>query len=101
MTFLNVCLRKIFFKLIIKFNFILGVKGTTTTSTSPKSAKERNTTRNLPKRSASSVGKSATSGMGMRSVSVGMLNQAVGDLTYILWLFKFTVLSFSFYPERL
>lgn len=42
-----------------------------------KSPKERNTTRNLPKRSASSVGKSATSGMGMRSVSVGMLNQAV------------------------
>lgn len=51
--------------------------GAKATSTSPKGAKERNTTRNLPKRSASSVGKSSTSGMGMRSVSVGMLNQAV------------------------
>lgn len=61
-----------------KVNYVtyLGMKGTT--STSPKAVKERNVNRNLPKRSASSVGKSSTSGMGMRSVSVGMLHQAVG-----------------------
>ncbi|XP_070509795.1 mitogen-activated protein kinase-binding protein 1 isoform X4 [Chironomus tepperi] len=50
-------------------------KGFKSTATSPKT-KDRNASRNLPKRSASSVGKSATSGMGMRSASVGMLNQA-------------------------
>lgn len=45
---------------------------------SQKTQKEKTHTRNLPKRSLSSVGKSSTSGMGMRSVSVGMLNQVRG-----------------------
>jgi hypothetical protein len=61
--------------------------GAKATSASPKGVKERNTTRNLPKRSASSVGKSSTSGMGMRSVSVGMLNQAVRN-----YFWKFLIL---------
>jgi hypothetical protein len=43
------------------------------------SGKPTEKSRNLPKRSNSSVGKtSSSSGMGVRSVSVGTLNQAVG-----------------------
>ena len=61
---------------LINIFFHLCIKGFKSTATSPK-AKDRNASRNLPKRSASSVGKSSTSGMGMRSISVGMLNHAV------------------------
>lgn len=56
------------------------MKGFTKPAAPGKSPEKRNGTRNLPKRSASSVGKSSTSGMGMRSASVGMLNQAVSSL---------------------
>lgn len=73
-----------------------------------KSHKERNVSRNLPKRSASSVGKSSTSGMGMRSISVGMLNQVNETLmkfillllTIILLLyFRVTLIKVSRYQE--
>lgn len=61
---------------MIEFN--LGfIRSAVPTAPNQKAAKERSGTRNLPKRSTSSVGKSSTSGMGMRSVSVGTLNQAV------------------------
>lgn len=62
---------------LISLDFIIKGFNKGAPTAGSKSSKERNTTRNLPKRSASSVGKSATSGMGMRSASVGMLNQAV------------------------
>ena len=53
------------------------IRSTAPSTPNQKASKERSGTRNLPKRSTSSVGKSSTSGMGMRSVSVGTLNQAV------------------------
>lgn len=83
------------FTVFINFFYVLTKGFAKGSPASSKSPKERNTTRNLPKRSASSVGKSSTSGMGMRSVSVGMLNQAVriqiscSIKQNLFWLFNF------------
>lgn len=50
-------------------------------TTTPSRTAEK---RNLPKRSNSSVGRSSTSGMGLRSVSTGMLCQAVNFSFYLI-----------------